>query len=64
MARRTAQAGALRASDGAAVRDAMRAWRRLRSNSHYVADWRAHAGPVALEAPPYPLRTQTRADLE
>ena len=64
MARRAARAGASGASDGAAVRNAMRAWRRLRSNPHYVADWRAHAGPVVQEAPPIPLRRQTVADLK
>ena len=40
-----------------------RGWRLLRSNPDYVADWRAHAGPVAHEAPPFPLRRQTVADL-
>ena len=64
MARRAARAEASGASDGAAVRDAMRAWRRLRSNPQYVADWRANAGPVVQEAPPFPLRRQTVADLE
>ena len=28
------------------------------------ADWRANAGPVVLEAPPFPLRRQSVADLK
>ena len=34
------------------------------SNPDYVADWRAHGGPVAHEAAPFPLRRQTVADLK
>ena len=48
---------------GAAVHDARRAWRLLRSNPDYVADWRANGGPVAREPPPFPLRRQTVAYL-
>ncbi len=41
-----------------------RVWRSLRANPDFVADWRANAGPVAHEPPPFPLRRQTVADLE
>ena len=51
-------------NEGARVRDGRRAWRLLRSNPDYVADWRANAGPVVQEAPPFPLRRQTVEDLE
>ena len=51
-------------SAGAAFHDGRRAWRLLRSDPDYVAAWRAYAGPVAHEAPPFPLRRQTVADLE
>ena len=33
-------------------------------NPDYVADWRANAGPVHLEPPPYVFRRQTQADLK
>ena len=49
---------------GATVHGGRRAWRLLRSNPDYVADWRANAGPVMLEAPPFPLRRQSVADLK
>ena len=49
---------------GATVRDGRRAWRLLRSNPDYVADWRANGGPVAHEPPPFPLRRQTVADMD
>ena len=39
-------------------------WRSLRTDPDYVADWRANAGPVVQEAPPFPLRRQTVEDLE
>ena len=52
------------AIEGACAHEAVPSWRELRSNPDYVADWRANAGPVALEAPPFPLRRQTEADLE
>ncbi|MDE2992071.1 MAG: hypothetical protein OXU21_13585 [Chloroflexota bacterium] len=45
-------------------RDPQRAWRRLRENPDYVADWRASAGPTVREAPPYAFRRQTEADLK
>ena len=38
-----------------------RVCREFRSNPHYVADWRAHAGEPAPA--PFPLRAQTVADL-
>ena len=44
-------------------RDPERAWRRLRENPDYVADWRASAGPTVREAPPHVIRRQTEADL-
>ena len=44
-------------------RDTERAWRRLRENPDYVADWRASAGATVREAPPYAFRRQTGADL-
>ena len=49
---------------GARDRDPGRAWRRLRSDPDYVADWRAHAGPTVREAPPHAFRRQTEADLK
>ena len=39
------------------------AWKRLRENPDYVADWCARAGPTVREAPPYAFRRQTEADL-
>ena len=51
-------------NEDAKVHDGRRAWRLLRFNPDYVADWRANGGPVAHEPPPFPLRTQTVADLE
>ena len=33
-------------------------------NPDYVAHWRASAGPVVREAPPYAFRRQSEADLE
>ena len=40
-------------------------WTALRRDRDYVADWRAHCGErQPLEAAPFPVRTQTRADLE
>ena len=51
-------------NEGARVHDGRQAWRLLRSNQDYVADWRANAGPVVQEAPPFPLRRQTVEDLE
>ena len=45
-------------------RDAERAWRRLRENPDYVADWRASAGRTVREAPPHAIRRQTDADLK
>ena len=42
----------------------MWAWRMLRSNPDYVADWCANGGVVAHEPLPFPLRRQTVADLE
>ena len=44
-------------------RDPKRAWRRLRENPDYVADWRASAGRTVREAPPHAFRGQTEADL-
>ena len=44
-------------------RDPERAWRRLRENPDYVADWGVSAGPTAREAPPRAFRRQTEADL-
>lgn len=44
--------------------DPERAWRRLRENPDYVADWRANAGPTVREALPHAYRRQTQADLE
>ena len=49
-------------NSGGKAHHAARVWRALRSNPDYVADWRAHAGPVAHEAP-FPLHRQTVADL-
>ena len=51
-------------NEDAKVHDGRRAWRLLRSNPDYVADWRANGGPVADEPPPFPLRRQTVADLQ
>ena len=45
-------------------RDRQRAWRRLRENPDYVADWSASAGPTVREAPPHAFRRQTAADLK
>ncbi len=45
-------------------RDPRRAWKRLRENPDYVADWRASAGPTVREPPPFVFRRQTEADLE
>ena len=45
-------------------RDPQRIWKGLRENPDYVADWRASAGPAAREAPPYPFRRQTEADVK
>ena len=46
-------------NEAAKVHDGRRAWRLLRSNPDYVADWRANGGPVVQEALPFPLRRQT-----
>ena len=55
----------LEMNEGTRVHDGKRgAWRLLRTNPDYVADWRANAGPVVQEAPPFPLRRQTVEDLE
>ena len=51
-------------NEGVKVHDGRRAWRLLRSNPDYVADWRANGGLVVQEAPPFPLRRQTEADLK
>ena len=51
-------------SAGAKVQGMRPVWGLLRSNPDYVEDWRANGGPVCREAPPYPLRRQTVADLE
>ena len=45
-------------------RGSERAWRRLRENPDYVADWRASAGPTVREARPHAFRRQSEADLE
>ena len=50
-------------NEGARVHDGRRAWRLLRTNPDYVTDWRANAGPVVREAPPFPLIEQTVEDL-
>lgn len=40
------------------------AWRSLRANPDYRADWKAHASAApALEPAPFPLRVQSEADL-
>ena len=51
-------------NESAKGHDAKRAWRLLVSNPDYVADWRAHGRMVAHDAPPFPLRRQTVADLD
>ena len=53
-----------RTYESAKGHDAKRAWRLLVSNPDYVADWRAHGRMVAHDAPPFPLRRQTVADLK
>ena len=47
-AAREAEPGMTTRAEG---RDPERAWRRLRENPDYVADWRASAGPTVREAP-------------
>ena len=49
---------------GAEGRGGRPSWRSLRTDPDYVADWRANAGPPAHEAPPFPFRRQTEADLK
>ena len=49
---------------GAEVRDGKQAWRLLRTDPDYVADWRAHSAAPVVEAAPFPFRRQTAADLE
>ena len=49
---------------GAEVRDGRQAWRELRTDPDYVADWRAQGAEAVVEAAPFPLRRQTVADLE
>ena len=49
---------------GTQGRGARPGWRSLRTDPDYVADWRANAGPPAHEAPPFPFRRQTEADLK
>ena len=49
---------------GAEVRDGKQAWRQLRTDPDYVADWRAHGTEPVVEAAPFPFRRQTAADLE
>ena len=49
-------------NEGVKVHDGRRAWRLLRSNPDYVANWRANGGLVVPKAPPFPLRRQTEAD--
>ena len=53
MVRRATRAGASGASDGAAVRGAMRL---LRSSPDCVAVGRANSGPAMRETPPFRLR--------
>ena len=50
-------------ASGAQDREPERAWRRLRLDPDYAADWRAHAGPPGREAPPHAFRRQTESDL-
>ena len=45
-------------------RGARPSWRSLRTDPDYVADWRANAGRRVREAPPFPFRRQTEADLK
>ena len=45
-------------------RGARRSWRSLRTDPDYVADWRANARRRVREAPPFPFRRQTEADLK
>ena len=49
---------------GTQCRGARPSWRSLRTDPDYVADWRANAGPTVHEAPPFPFRRQTEADLK
>ena len=49
---------------GTQSRGARPSWRSLRTDPDYVADWRANAGSAAHEAPPFPFRRQTEADLK
>lgn len=51
-----------RAKDAETVRGAL-AWAGMRRDPGYRAAWAAQAGPVRLEAAPFPLRVQTPADL-
>ena len=51
-------------NEGTRVHDGRRAWRLLRTNPDYVTDWRANAGPVVQEPPPFPLIEQTVEDLD
>ena len=60
----SAQLVELGMNEGARVHDGRRAWRLLRTNPDYVTDWRANAGPVVREAPPFPLLEQTVEDLD
>ena len=41
---------------GAEVRDGKQAWRQLRTDHAYVADWRAHSAAPVVEAAPFPFR--------
>ena len=49
---------------GTQGRGARPSWRSLRTDPDYVADWRANAGRTVREAPPFPFRRQTEADLK
>ena len=49
---------------GAQRRSGRPSWRSLRTDPDYVADWRDNAGPTVHEAPPFPFRRQTEADLK
>ena len=51
-------------NSGAQRRGWRPSWRSLRTDPDYVADWRANAGPTVHEAPPFPFRRQTEADLK
>ena len=51
-------------SAGAQRRGGRPSWRSLRTDPDYVADWRANAGSTVHEAPPFPFRRQTEADLK